>query len=90
MKFQQDVEFRFQDSAGRSEERRQLGPLDLAHRVARQLVDHEDALGAFVGRQLLAQGADPSPGSVSDFAALIKREFARYGKIVRESGIRLD
>lgn len=40
--------------------------------------------------RLLVQGADPSPGSVSDFAALIKREFARYGKIVRESGIRLD
>jgi tripartite-type tricarboxylate transporter receptor subunit TctC len=43
-----------------------------------------------IRERLLAQGADPSPGSVSDFAALIKREFARYGKIVRESGIRLD
>lgn len=40
--------------------------------------------------RLLAQGAEPSPGSVADFAALIKREFARYGRIVRESGIKLD
>jgi tripartite-type tricarboxylate transporter receptor subunit TctC len=39
---------------------------------------------------LHAQGADPAGGSAADFAAMIRRDLAKWAKVVRESGARVD
>jgi tripartite-type tricarboxylate transporter receptor subunit TctC len=38
--------------------------------------------------RLVADGADPAGTSPEEFAAYIKRELARWGKVVREAGIK--
>ena len=43
-----------------------------------------------VRERLLAQGADPVGDSPEAFAAFIRAEFARWGKVVRSAGIRAD
>lgn len=39
-------------------------------------------------QQLSAQGADPLSGSTADFMAMLKREYAKHAKLVKEAGIR--
>jgi tripartite-type tricarboxylate transporter receptor subunit TctC len=41
-----------------------------------------------VSRKLLASGAIPAPTSPEQFGALLKDELARWGKVVREKGIK--
>lgn len=41
-----------------------------------------------VRERLIADGADPAGSSPEEFAAYIKRELARWGKVVREAGIK--
>lgn len=41
-------------------------------------------------KQLSDQGADPAGGTPEQFAALIKEDIPRWGKIVKESGARVD
>jgi len=39
-------------------------------------------------QQLSSQGADPLSGSTADFMAMMKREYAKYAKLVKEAGIK--
>jgi len=39
---------------------------------------------------LVAQGADPAGGTPEQFAATIRRDYAKWGRVVRESGARVD
>lgn len=41
-------------------------------------------------QKLRAMGAIPRPGSVDDFAEFLRTEHARWGKIVRDSGVKVD
>jgi len=43
-----------------------------------------------VKERLLAQGAEPAPGTPEQFAALIKSEIPKYAKIVKDSGAKVD
>ena len=40
--------------------------------------------------KLVSRGADPIPGSTEQFAAFLKDEIAKWGRIVRESGAKAD
>lgn len=40
--------------------------------------------------KLVARGADPIPGSTEQFAAFLRDELAKWGRIVKESGARAD
>ena len=40
--------------------------------------------------KLVARGADPIPGSSEQFAAFLREELAKWGRIVKESGARAD
>lgn len=39
---------------------------------------------------LHAQGADPAGGGAADFAAMIRRDFAKWARVVKDSGARVD
>jgi tripartite-type tricarboxylate transporter receptor subunit TctC len=39
---------------------------------------------------LAAQGAEPAGGTPEEFAALIQRDYAKWGKVVKASGARVD
>jgi tripartite-type tricarboxylate transporter receptor subunit TctC len=41
-------------------------------------------------KKLGDEGADPAGGTPEQFAALIKDETPRWGKVVKESGARVD
>ncbi|MCX8115942.1 MAG: tripartite tricarboxylate transporter substrate-binding protein, partial [Burkholderiaceae bacterium] len=41
-------------------------------------------------KKLADQGAEPVGGTPAQFAALIKDDIARWGKVVKESGARID
>jgi len=43
-----------------------------------------------VRKILAARGADPAGGSAADFAALIRKEDAKWAKVVKDSGARVD
>jgi tripartite-type tricarboxylate transporter receptor subunit TctC len=40
--------------------------------------------------QLEAQGAEPGSGNAAEFAALIRREYDRYARVVKTSGAKID
>jgi len=54
----------------------------LSHAVAEALHDPE------VKRKLMESGAIPAPNSPQDMAAFLKAEYERWGRIVREKGIK--
>ena len=43
-----------------------------------------------VREKLLAQGAEPAPSTPEQFAQFIAQEYAKYGKIVKASGAKVD
>jgi len=43
-----------------------------------------------VREKLLAQGADPMPGSPEAFAAFMREEMAKWAPVVKQAGIKLD
>jgi tripartite-type tricarboxylate transporter receptor subunit TctC len=43
---------------------------------------------AEISRKLLASGATPAPTTPQEFAELLKSELARWGRVVREKGIK--
>jgi tripartite-type tricarboxylate transporter receptor subunit TctC len=43
-----------------------------------------------LSKRLVDEGADPAGGSPEQFAALIKDEIPRWGKVVKESGAKVD
>ena len=59
--------------------------------IARINADLSGALKTAALRDLLgAQGAEPAGGTPDDFAALIKRDLAKWEKVVKASGARVD
>jgi tripartite-type tricarboxylate transporter receptor subunit TctC len=54
----------------------------LSHAIAEAMHDPE------LKKKLIASGAIPAPNSPEDMAAFLKSEFERWGKIVREKGIK--
>ncbi len=59
--------------------------------IARINADLNAALKTAALRDLLgAQGAEPAGGTPDDFAALIKRDLAKWEKVVKASGARVD
>jgi tripartite-type tricarboxylate transporter receptor subunit TctC len=59
--------------------------------IARLNAEMNSALKAPALQGLLgAQGAEPAGGTPEEFAALIKRDLAKWGKVVKESGARVD
>jgi tripartite-type tricarboxylate transporter receptor subunit TctC len=59
--------------------------------IARINADLNAALKTPALRDLLAaQGAEPAGGTLEEFAALIKRDLAKWGKVVKASGARVD
>jgi tripartite-type tricarboxylate transporter receptor subunit TctC len=59
--------------------------------IARINADLNAALKTTALRDLLAaQGAEPAGGTPDDFAALIKRDLAKWEKVVKASGARVD
>jgi tripartite-type tricarboxylate transporter receptor subunit TctC len=43
-----------------------------------------------LSKRLGDEGADPAGGTPEQFAALIKDEIPRWGKVVKDSGARVD
>jgi tripartite-type tricarboxylate transporter receptor subunit TctC len=43
-----------------------------------------------VREALLARGAEPRPGTPDEFAAFIRSEIAKWGKVVRDANIKAD
>ena len=42
-------------------------------------------------RQQLTQiGADPAPNTPEEFGRFVRQEYERYGKLIREAGIKLE
>ena len=59
--------------------------------VTRINKDFNDALGSAKLRELLAaQGADAVGGTPEDFAKVIRADFAKWAKVVKESGAKVD
>lgn len=59
--------------------------------VARINAEFNKALKApELSKRLSDEGADPAGGTPEQFAALIKDEIPRWGKVVKESGARVD
>jgi tripartite-type tricarboxylate transporter receptor subunit TctC len=46
--------------------------------------------GAVLKDLLHAQGAEPAGGTADEFSALIKRDLAKWAKVVKDSGARVD
>ena len=45
---------------------------------------------AGVQEKLKVQGMSPAPSTPEQFAALLQSEAARYAKVVREAGVKVD
>jgi tripartite-type tricarboxylate transporter receptor subunit TctC len=59
--------------------------------IARLNADMNLALKSAALKELLgAQGAEPAGGTAEEFAALIQRDLAKWGKVVKASGARVD
>jgi tripartite-type tricarboxylate transporter receptor subunit TctC len=43
-----------------------------------------------VREKLLAQGAEPMPGSAQAFASFMQAESAKWAPVVRQAGVKLD
>lgn len=43
-----------------------------------------------VRQRLISQGADPASNTPEEFAAYVKAEMAKWGKVVRDTGVRAD
>jgi len=41
-------------------------------------------------RQIVADGAEPSPDTPEQFAQFISRELAKYARIIKASGAKVD
>lgn len=41
-------------------------------------------------QQLMQVGADPAPNSPEEFGRFVRQEYERYGKLIREAGIKLE
>ncbi len=48
------------------------------------------AVAQSVRLPLLPRGAEPRPGTPDEFAAFIRSEIAKWGKVVRDANIKAD
>ena len=59
--------------------------------IARVNADLNQALNGAALKELLhAQGAEPAGGTAGEFSALIKRDLAKWARVVKDSGARVD
>jgi len=59
--------------------------------IARLNAEINQALKSAALRELLgAQAAEPAGGTAEEFAALIRRDYAKWAKVVKDSGARVD
>lgn len=40
--------------------------------------------------RLVSEGVEPAPGTAADFAAMLRNEIAKWGKVGKEIGLKLD
>jgi tripartite-type tricarboxylate transporter receptor subunit TctC len=59
--------------------------VDRLHAVTAQAVNSPD-----VRQQLLNVGADPAPNSPDEFGKFLRREYERYGVLIREAGLKVE
>ena len=59
--------------------------VDKLHDAVQKAIDSPE-----VRAQLAAAGGIPLPGPTEQFATLLKTDVARYGKLIREAGIKPD
>jgi len=43
-----------------------------------------------VRQQLLNVGADPAPNSPDEFGQFLRREYERYGRLIKEAGLKVE
>jgi tripartite-type tricarboxylate transporter receptor subunit TctC len=43
-----------------------------------------------VRQQLLNVGADPAPNSPDEFGQFLSREYERYGRLIKEAGLKVE
>jgi tripartite-type tricarboxylate transporter receptor subunit TctC len=63
-------------------------PPDIVARLSREVVKAIESPD--VNKQLTAMGVDPWAGNSDELAALVKSETARYGKLIKSIGLRLN
>jgi tripartite-type tricarboxylate transporter receptor subunit TctC len=63
-------------------------PPDIITRLSREVVKAIDS--PEISKQLTAMGVDPWPGTADELAALVKSETARYSKLIKSIGLRLN
>jgi len=63
-------------------------PMPLIQRLNREVVKALDA--PEVRERLLAQGAEPMPGTPEAFASFMQEEMAKWAPVVKQAGIKLD
>jgi tripartite-type tricarboxylate transporter receptor subunit TctC len=62
------------------------GPvIDRLNREIRKVLETAD-----VREKLLAQGAEPMPGSPQAFASFMQEEMAKWAPVVKQAGVKLD
>ena len=63
----------------------------LAHAQADASSDSEQALrNADTRDKFRSNGMSPAPGTPEEFGAFLRSESARYAKVVREAGVKVD
>jgi tripartite-type tricarboxylate transporter receptor subunit TctC len=63
-------------------------PAPIADRLAAEV---RKAVEDPKSREAIAnQGVDPEPSSRAEFAQLFRAEYARWGKVIREAGVKAD
>jgi tripartite-type tricarboxylate transporter receptor subunit TctC len=63
-------------------------PRPIVERLSREVVKALDAPD--LRKQLAAMGVDPWPGTPEELADLVRNETARYSKLIKSIGLRLD
>ena len=63
-------------------------PKDMVERLNRELVKVLSTPD--VREQLLANGMEPQPSTPEELARYIEREFATWGRVVKEAGIQAE
>jgi tripartite-type tricarboxylate transporter receptor subunit TctC len=63
-------------------------PRAIVEQLNRELVKAINA--PEIRAQLLAQGMEPQPGSIADLGKYIEREYATWGRVVKEAGIQAE
>jgi len=63
-------------------------PQSIVTRINRDTVQHLQA--ADFNARLIAEGAEPVGGSPADFGKLVREDIAKYARIVKAAGIKVE